>query len=295
MNVTNSEIITISMPDVKNVVTVDYSDDELIIADNIKIFPTITSATTDFNVGLQCITGKARMEINGHKVEITEKKIIICRSEIIVSDLMVSPDFECCITCISNRLLTQILQAQMPIWTKALYKTPYRIVEDKFGHLRINNEVRDTIKATKSPFQKEIIQCLLRAAALIMCEMLQDEETEQNSDFTHSDVIFQKFIENITKRKIKKTEIYVYANELCISAKYLSQLCIKISGKSASQWINQFVMDDVINYLKNTDLSMKEISDNLGFPNQSFFGKYVRKQVNISPAEYRKQLRGNKK
>lgn len=55
-------------------------------------------------------------------------------------------------------------------------------------------------------------------------------------------------------------------------------------------WISEYVIEDIIHYLKNTDLTAKEISEALGFPNASFFGKYVRVHLGASPSEYRKQL-----
>jgi YesN/AraC family two-component response regulator len=48
---------------------------------------------------------------------------------------------------------------------------------------------------------------------------------------------------------------------------------------------------DIKHMLKNTNLSIKEITDELNFPNMSFFGKYCRNHFGISPSEYRKQLR----
>ena len=114
----------------------------------------------------------------------------------------------------------------------------------------------------------------------------------QSDSFSRSEVVFQSFMKLLSRRKVKKSEVGSYADELCVSAKYLTMVCVKQSGRSAVDWINQFVMDDVAHYLKNTELSMKEISEQLGFANHSFFGKYVKAQVGTSPAEYRKRLRG---
>ena len=70
----------------------------------------------------------------------------------------------------------------------------------------------------------------------------------------------------------------------------ISTICRSTSGKSPMMWISEYVIEDIIHYLKNTDLTAKEISEALGFPNASFFGKYVRVHLGASPSEYRKQL-----
>nr|WP_314996334.1 helix-turn-helix domain-containing protein [uncultured Prevotella sp.] len=48
-------------------------------------------------------------------------------------------------------------------------------------------------------------------------------------------------------------------------------------------------MSAITNYLRTTDLSVKEISHRLGFPNTSFFGKYVKDHLGCSPLEYRRK------
>jgi AraC-like DNA-binding protein len=77
------------------------------------------------------------------------------------------------------------------------------------------------------------------------------------------------------------------ANDLGISAKYLSALCKKHSGKTANEWITEHVLEDIRYYLKQTDYSIKKICDLLGFPNPSFFGKYVKEHFGQTPAQFR--------
>ena len=75
-----------------------------------------------------------------------------------------------------------------------------------------------------------------------------------------------------------------------ITPKYLSTICRTISGKSPTDWISEHVVADIVHYLRNTDLSAKEIGEELGFANASFFGKYVRQHLGVSPNEYRRKL-----
>ena len=78
-----------------------------------------------------------------------------------------------------------------------------------------------------------------------------------------------------------------YANSLNITSKYLSSVCKRVSGKSPIRWIIDSVMQDCYRLLSETDLSVKEISNQLGFPNSSFFGQYFREQAGVTPMEYR--------
>ena len=70
-------------------------------------------------------------------------------------------------------------------------------------------------------------------------------------------------------------------------------MCKQLTGKTASAWINEYVVRDVTRLLKYSDLSIKEIALKLDFPNVSFFGKYVKNQLGLPPSEYRKKYAGN--
>ena len=76
-----------------------------------------------------------------------------------------------------------------------------------------------------------------------------------------------------------------------IKPKYLSTISKKVSGKSPLEWISEYVMEDIRYYLANTDLTINEISDTLGFPNASFFGKYFKQQLGCTPLEYRNRIK----
>ena len=85
-------------------------------------------------------------------------------------------------------------------------------------------------------------------------------------------------------RSVKK-----YAEALCITPKYLSFISKNVSGKTALEWIHQSTTETIVRYLRNSNMSIKEIADTLNFPNLSFFGKFTKSQLGMSPTEYRRQ------
>ena len=86
-----------------------------------------------------------------------------------------------------------------------------------------------------------------------------------------------------------KTERFLdyYANELGVTAKHLSRTIKAQTGYSAASWIERFLIQEAKVLLKSTNLTVQQISDNLNFPSQSFFGKYFKKKVGLSPKAYR--------
>ena len=78
-----------------------------------------------------------------------------------------------------------------------------------------------------------------------------------------------------------------YADRLRVTPKYLTTLIKKASGRSVSAWIDYYVIGEAKTLLKYSDRSIYEISKELNFPNQSFFGSYFRRYVGVSPSQYR--------
>lgn len=79
-----------------------------------------------------------------------------------------------------------------------------------------------------------------------------------------------------------------YARELNITAKYLSEVVKLISKRTPREWIDYYVVLEIRVLLRSSDLSVKEISNELHFANQSFMGKYFREHVGISPLKFRR-------
>lgn len=86
-----------------------------------------------------------------------------------------------------------------------------------------------------------------------------------------------------------KTERFLdyYAAELGVTPKHLSRTIKAQTGYSAASWIERFLILEAKILLKSTNLTVQQISDSLNFPSQSFFGKYFKKNVGVSPKGYR--------
>ena len=141
------------------------------------------------------------------------------------------------------------------------------------------------------PFRTDVIQSLLRGGVLGLCGALKQRmlTDETSPDMRVANNHFQRFLDLLHSVEVKHRTVEWYANELCISSKYLSVLCKKHSGKTASEWITEHVLEDVRYYLKQTDYSIKQICDLLGFPNTSFFGKFVKEHFGMTPMQIKQK------
>ena len=78
-----------------------------------------------------------------------------------------------------------------------------------------------------------------------------------------------------------------YAERLCLTPKYLSQVVHAVSGRHAGEWIRDYVILEAKALLKSGQYTTQQVADMLNFPNQSFFGVYFKKAVGCSPKAYR--------
>ena len=80
-----------------------------------------------------------------------------------------------------------------------------------------------------------------------------------------------------------------YAEQLYITPKYLTLLVKEATGRSATQWINDFVITEAKNLLRFSGKNVQQVAYALNFSNQSAFGKYFKHLTGISPTAYQKK------
>lgn len=79
-----------------------------------------------------------------------------------------------------------------------------------------------------------------------------------------------------------------YADRLNVTPKYLSETVKRITGKSMMGLIDQFTIPIVMGLLKNTDLTLMQLSEEMEFNSPSYFTRYVKKHLGMTPNEFRR-------
>ena len=290
------EEITLQMLTGNEDIQVGYSDNDIVIIDSIQKFTEISKAHVAMNAVAICTQGKVQGILNGQMIELHKNQVAIIPQNIIITDLMISPDFDLKAMFFTNRILQSFLREKMPIWNDVVYIRRLHVITMEDDDMLFYTNFYDMLslcfdKGVDHPFRTDIIQSLLRAAVLGLCGGLKQRVLvdEASSDTSTSNNHFQRFLDLLHSVDVKHRRVEWYATELCISPKYLSALCKKHSGKTANDWITEHVLEDIRYYLKQTDYSIKQICDLLGFPNTSFFSKYVKEHFGMTPIEFRTQ------
>lgn len=107
------------------------------------------------------------------------------------------------------------------------------------------------------------------------------------SPSSRKDEVLQKFISSLYRKYKQEHEVTFYAEEQFLTSRYFSTIIKEKSGRSPSEWIATALLVDAKKQLTSTNDSIKEISENLNFPNQSYFGKWFKNLTGVGPTEFR--------
>ena len=139
--------------------------------------------------------------------------------------------------------------------------------------------------------KKEMLGSLVTSFTYMVMDVctraLNEARRSQTPSSARVNQIFERFIALVTEYHNTERGMAFYADQLCLTPKYLSKLVKQASGRSAPAWIDSFVILEAKNMLKYSDIAIKEIVYALHFPNQSVFYKFFKAHTGITPSEYR--------
>ncbi len=278
----------------QNNLVVTYSDGDIIIIDHVKNLSTAYPLQPKKSIVALCNCGSLSMSVNGVQMKLKANDVLFCPPNVKMEDFDISEDFECKVLCLAENVIQGLLYDKISVWNHAIYVNELNIIsmstvcQQEFGYYYAL--IRSKIDNHRENPVNEIILTLVRALLLELVQILESRQG-MNDDVKLSQgrILFNRFLRIISDSSVKRRPINEYASELAITPKYLTMLCLKYSGKTASDWIVQYTTEDIRFYLKNSNMSIKEISAKLGFANMSHFGSYVRKHLGKSPSDFRHQ------
>lgn len=265
---------------------------EVLFLNDLRKITNLSTMRRGYNTIIHCQGGRILVEIGGNQqIKIRPGQMLLIPAGKLVQPLMISTDVNASVLLISDKMLKSALGNQLNIWNKAMYMKEIYVVEEAGWVEAMEGYARTIFKTGNLPvLYREIISSFMRTMLLMLCEELMqhdDMTTMNDASTTHDKEVFNQFLQLLSQQNQKRQRVSFYADKMNISPKYLSSICKKVSGKNPMRWITENAMQDCYSLLKDTDLSVKEISNMLGFPNPSFFGQYFREQAGMTPMEYR--------
>lgn len=141
------------------------------------------------------------------------------------------------------------------------------------------------------PEKRTLLHMSLQRLFIVLYRLWQQNETIQNSPNNLSQPYFRRFQQRV--RQVGTTHtITQFADDLAITPVHLNRICQAIAGKSASQLVQEYILDEARKYLTYTSYSVSEIAYLLHFEYPNYFAKFFRKYLGLSPKAFREGQQG---
>lgn len=251
---------------------------------------------TDAYVVILCTAGKAHCKIEGKEYDIKTNDIVISHPNVFVSNAMVNLDFRCQGVVLSPSYFESILLVGGNCWdiAVAINRRPVlHLNEEDVENAKFDlNALKRKMQHTGQLHYDETLKLLLQMMIFDFYDTLIPYLQMPVIDMTYSsaETIFKHFMQMLNAEGQRKREVRYYADRLCITPKYLSQICKKQSGRTATEMITTITVNYIRNMLESSDMTVKQIACAAGFDNLSFFGKFVKRELGDSP----RGIRGRK-
>lgn len=282
-------------------------DNELIISDNFDEDGNVCDLSSDprmrgfilapypfkmqFAMVQMCVAGSMRLRHNLAEYELHRNSMMIVTPGSIGQCLELSPDCRMMIVAVANgRLVNESSRRGALVMRKFVANSPLlQLTDDQREEiLSIYHAMRAKIQQPDFIYKREVLDGYMQVFYYCMCQAMTPYVEQQDAvRGTRKKEIFDRFIEVLRENYTSQRAIGFYADRLCMTPKYLSQVVHSVSGRHAGDWIRDYVILEAKALLKSGRYSVQQVSDMLNFANQSFFGAYFKRSVGCSPSAYR--------
>ena len=282
------------LPDGKNSPGL-YSDGQITLIESLLDVERGNVAKLEHFVFILCLRGHAAISIDGRSYNLYPDNVLICHPNIVLGESMSSMDFEFRGVVLSKDYLQRLpLVSTDNMWDVMMFfeKAPVLSLtpDEVKDFCRYYDLIRPRLADTHLRYREELLSALLTALLYELSNIISRFADFRPQPFSAGSNVFRNFLSLLSSSYPKSRSVAYYADKLCLTPKYLSTVCKEVSGETASELINRYVVKDIEFLLKQRGKSVKEICNELEFPNLSFFGRYVKKHLGLSPKLYREQV-----
>ena len=136
-------------------------------------------------------------------------------------------------------------------------------------------------------YDRPVVTALVAALMHHYDHLFRQQSDIQAATRSREQTIFDRFIQLVNQHCRQQHQIGYYADRLCLTERYLGTVIRQTSGTTAKDWIDRALITQAKVLLRHSDKSVIQISEDLDFPNPSFFSKYFKRLTGMTPGEYK--------
>ena len=251
----------------------------VVVIDNISAPPAIGDAYIASNLLIIVCYRGAIINDDVSEYRLRAHDVSVLMPDQLVLPTRVTDDLCCTNVAISRQFYDRLLQQYPYTRHGDLFRRrpPCLLTEEQF------RSVLDAVNLTRTISQSESPHRLAQLAQLlsILLSMLGEYHVANYSDeMPNSTNVFSHFYDALARHYCKSHEMAFYANICCLSPKHFSEVIKRETGISANKWIATYVTIRAKTLLDSRkDYTVQQISDSLGFSEQSSFARFSRNKL----------------
>ena len=250
--------------------------------------------------GLYIVTrekGNARFSINLKEFEVGPNDLVVCSPGDLMQATVQDGIHLSQSMMISSHFLKEMyisLNSFMPFFASQKDHPVFHLTDDEVKELKdYFFLIKDNIERNdyfRTDITKRLLAAYLYKLGSILYRHRPELQTEAAKPMKREEILFKEFIKLVSEYHRKERRVDFYAEQLFLSPKHFSTVIKKVSGKTAGQWIDDYVILEIKTLLKYSAMSIQEVAYYMNFSNPSFFGKYFKHHTGMSPSEYKSQM-----
>ena len=282
-----SDAGSVGMGDDFCIIDVNIKDNNRVLAHPFRI---------DGYMVLYCINGHIKLNVNLQEHELKSGMLFLNYpgSIIRVNDILDVDEGGLKYICVvmSREFVGNLMLDVNKLFTQnlSLLGTPsLSLTDTQTQLLREHVSLMVSIVNSKSSFKLESIRSILSSVFYFIAGLWAEKAAmkSQQPASGRNRMVFDQFIKLVSEYHTSYRNVGFYADKLSLTPKYLSRIIRDASGRSAPEWIDEYVILEAKNLLKYSGLPIKEIVYKLNFPSQSVFYKFFKARTGMTPTEYK--------
>lgn len=224
----------------------------------------------------------------------TSASIMVLRPGHLINNIKAADDFEGFFFLAGIDKLSTLLPLMSRLMPCALYYAANPIISVSHDEIATQQSLFALLNAKmngdSNPYREQVISSLIELIFYEVLGIYTSNMTQPIGKSSRGEQLMTNFMALVDRHFRRERTVIFYARKLCVSPKHLSSVVKEVSGRTAGDWIDDAVILEAKLLLRNTAMSIQEISNQLSFPNQSFFGKYFKHHTGVSPRQFRNSM-----
>ena len=225
-----------------------------------------------------------------HKV--TAGQVIVVSERRVVDHYYRSDDVDGMCMMINVSFFQEIIRDMCDLSSLFLFTRSHPVIQLSASEVGVFGDyfhvIRRRVSDVDNRFRRELVRTLMQALFYDMSNVIYRFRDAATMRQSRSNEIFTRFIKMVEANCSRERRVAWYAEQMGITPKYLSESVKNVSKHTPTEWIDNYVTLAIRVQLKDTTKTIKDIAEEMNFPNQSFLGKYFRERVGMAPSAYRK-------